>query len=418
MKKCFWLWLLMLPLLPLQADDFERAQRVLVQVRQGQGDSLVAQFHPAIREALPAEAVSQLWKQLEQERGALLRQGPWRAERRDTLLLEQCHLYFEKDSLTFSLLTDSCRYIVGFHFTPLLVPVEYAPEKVQAEVDYEERDTLVVNDRYRLPATICQPVRQRDSLWPVLVFVHDVGPVDRDGTLGPNKPFRETARRLAASGIASLRYDKRSFVYGARTNEWNGVTTYDTEVVDDALRALECAARLPGVDSLRVYVAGHSLGGMLAPRIAMLSRVPVAGLIALAGAARPLQELLQAQMRYMATVQGGTMAEADSLSNFLYTRMSEPYRAFAAAYNPVGTARGLRMPMLFLQGGHDYQVTRADFQLWQRGLEGREGVRFVWLEECDHLFRETPRMAVPEDYMQPGNVSDRVLRAIISFVGL
>ena len=76
------------------------------------------------------------------------------------------------------------------------------------------------------------------------------------------------------------------------------------------------------------------------------------------------------------------------------------------------------MPMLFLQGGHDYQVTRADFQLWQRGLEGREGVRFVWLEECDHLFRETPRMAVPEDYMQPGNVSDRVLRAIISFVGL
>ena len=45
MKKCFWLWLLMLPLLPLQADDFERAQRVLVQVRQGQGDSLVAQFH-------------------------------------------------------------------------------------------------------------------------------------------------------------------------------------------------------------------------------------------------------------------------------------------------------------------------------------------------------------------------------------
>ena len=134
MKKCFWLWLLMLPLLPLQADDFERAQRVLVQVRQGQGDSLVAQFHPAIREALPAEAVSQLWKQLEQERGALLRQGPWRAERRDTLLLEQCHLYFEKDSLTFSLLTDSCRYIVGFHFTPLLVPVEYAPEKVQAEV--------------------------------------------------------------------------------------------------------------------------------------------------------------------------------------------------------------------------------------------------------------------------------------------
>lgn len=285
-------------------------------------------------------------------------------------------------------------------------------------MDYEERDTLVVNGRYRLPATICQPVRQRDSLWPVLVFVHDVGPVDRDGTLGPNKPFRETARRLAASGIASLRYDKRSFVYGARTNEWNGVTTYDTEVVDDALRALECAARLPGVDSLRVYVAGHSLGGMLAPRIAMLSRVPVAGLIALAGAARPLQELLQAQMRYMATVQGGTMAEADSLSNFLYTRMSEPYRAFAAAYNPVGTARGLRMPMLFLQGGHDYQVTRADFQLWQRGLEGREGVRFVWLEECDHLFRETPRMAVPEDYMQPGNVSDRVLRAIISFVGL
>ena len=46
-------------------------------------------------------------------------------------------------------------------------------------------------------------------------MVHGSGPNDRDETVGPNKLFRDLADSLAAYGIASLRYEKRTRVYGA-----------------------------------------------------------------------------------------------------------------------------------------------------------------------------------------------------------
>ncbi|MDZ7606573.1 MAG: hypothetical protein U5K79_13515 [Cyclobacteriaceae bacterium] len=52
--------------------------------------------------------------------------------------------------------------------------------------------------------------------FPIVLFVHGSGPNDRDETIGPNKPFRDIAYGLAEKGIASLRYDKRTFVYGIR----------------------------------------------------------------------------------------------------------------------------------------------------------------------------------------------------------
>ena len=53
----------------------------------------------------------------------------------------------------------------------------------------------------------------------------------------------------------------------------------------------------------RVFVLGHSLGGMLIPRIAAADPT-IAGLIVLAGAARPLEEAIVAQTRYLAMVDG------------------------------------------------------------------------------------------------------------------
>src|SRR5665254_10563 len=49
-----------------------------------------------------------------------------------------------------------------------------------------------------------------------VVLVQGSGPSDRDETIGPNKPFRDIAWGLASAGIAVLRYDKRTFVYGAQ----------------------------------------------------------------------------------------------------------------------------------------------------------------------------------------------------------
>ena len=49
---------------------------------------------------------------------------------------------------------------------------------------------------------------------------------------------------------------------------------YDKEIVDDALVALQQACTLPEVDTRRIFVVGHSLSGMLLPRIAQRATTP------------------------------------------------------------------------------------------------------------------------------------------------
>ena len=415
MKKYILFLLLVFTLPNVHAEDFRRAQRILDLVKLGQGDSLVAQFHPDVKKSLPVAVVSHLWEGLLAQSGDFKKQMDWTAARRDTLLLQQCNLVFESESVQFSLMTDDDQHIVGIHFSPIAHLFDSLSVDEKKMWAYREKDTLLVNRRVKLPAVFCRPSEMSGKV-PVVVFINDIGPYDKDATFGPNKPFREVAHRLAKRGIASLRYDTRTFVYGSRTQEIGGVLTYDTEIVDDAIAALETVSRFEEVDAQQLYVVGHSVGGMLAPRIAMLSRVPLAGMISVAGVARPLKDVLHAQLRYMAKLQGGSVAQADSVADMMYAKLSMPYRTFAAAYNPVGTARGLRIPMLFMQGGHDFKVTEADFDLWKKGLENIPNAKFVWLEKCDHLFREQPVMSVPGTYMLPGRISTEAINAVATFI--
>lgn len=80
--------------------------------------------------------------------------------------------------------------------------------------------------------------------------------------------FRDIAWGLAEQGIAVLRYDKRTKVYGTAAYPQGVEATFDNEVVDDVISAVRLVKSLPEIDSARVYVLGHSLGGMLVPRIA------------------------------------------------------------------------------------------------------------------------------------------------------
>lgn len=177
-----------------------------------------------------------------------------------------------------------------------------------------ERDIVINHDGVSLPGTLTLPDNVEGHV-PVVVMVQGSGPADRDETIGPNKPFAELAQRLANMGIATIRYDKRTKVYGARTAEVSGGRIdYDTEVTDDAVQALKQAAALPEADTTRIFVLGHSLGATLAPRIATKAQSPIAGIICLAALARPFWDTVRDQIRYIATTQGLAAAEAEKLA--------------------------------------------------------------------------------------------------------
>src|SRR5678816_2374721 len=70
---------------------------------------------------------------------------------------------------------------------------------------------------YVLGGTLCEPVGL--GPFPAAVLIHGSGPQDRDETIGANKVFKDIAEGLASSGVAVLRYDKRTFVYGAQIGD-------------------------------------------------------------------------------------------------------------------------------------------------------------------------------------------------------
>ena len=93
--------------------------------------------------------------------------------------------------------------------------------------------------------------------------------------------------------------------------------TVKDETIDDAVSALQLARQQPEIDPSRSFFIGHSLGGMLAPRIA-LADGHVAGVIIMAGATREkLQDALPRQIEYMISLGGAdTSALRAQLAQF------------------------------------------------------------------------------------------------------
>src|SRR5512146_1581038 len=165
-------------------------------------------------------------------------------------------------------------------------PSPYASSCVETQADFQS-GTL------KIPATLCTPEDLKPGTkFPIVVLVHGSGPHDRDETIGPNKPFQDLAEGLAAAGVGSLRYDKRTFF---APKSITPESTVEEETIADAVAAMNTAAKEPGADPARVYLLGHSLGGMLAPFIAQRA-TETHGVILMNAAAVPLDQTIERQL--------------------------------------------------------------------------------------------------------------------------
>ena len=147
-----------------------------------------------------------------------------------------------------------------------------------------------LNGLLTLPEDLTTPV-------PAVVMVHGSGPSDMNEKVIKLTPFKDLAEGLVKYGIASLRYDKRTFVYGrklARTK-----ITVKEETIDDALLAVKLLRNDPRIDPDRIFILGHSMGAMLAPRIDA-EGANARGLILLAGTPYRLEDIVLRQLKQTA----------------------------------------------------------------------------------------------------------------------
>lgn len=439
MKRSLYLLLLLViaqagNLFAQSTDRTAAAESVLRQLKNGCGDSLYAASTPQVQGQLKAESYNAIWQQLEMQAGTLQGSAAWQQKDQPPYAICQKRLEFERAALIMTVTFDAEGRIAGLFFAP--APPAAAPpaggetsdhinnsEKTSPAQEHtsppagDVRYVTVLNGKVQLPGTLVLPHGATvERPVPAVVFVHGSGPNDRDETIGPNRLFRDLADSLAAAGIASLRYDKRTYVYRAETASISdGKLDYDVETVDDAVAAIDLLRRTAGIDPQRIYVVGHSQGAMLAPRIAARSG-KAAGCVMLAAPARTLDVLLREQLRHLAPQSGMTVAQADSTAGSIWHKLPADYRAMASAYDPVAEAAALSVPMLFVQGGNDYQVTAADFSLYQETLRGNPRAHFVFLPEADHLMRPLAKQAVPADYQRFVPISGKAVVAIRDFI--
>ncbi len=303
-----------------------------------------------------------------------------------------------------------------------------APEYADESAFSEREVTLSAPGDCSLGATLTMPDGEGDV--PGVVLVHGNGQQDRDQTVGPNKTFKDITWGLATQGIAVLRYDKRTAACDVDLAD----VTIDDVATDDALTAIE---RLRGVDRVgSVFVAGHSFGGVLAPRIAARDG-DLAGVVMLApGPADSFADTIVRQTRHLAELDG-TVTEAEQqaieqveqraerirtldigddevVNNF---GGDEYYRTFQE-YDQRETFAGLSVPRFVAQGGQDWQVTvEDDLQVWRDAAGDQAGVTIEVYPELNHRFQVSTGKATRQEYFRPdSHVAGRLVEDVATFV--
>jgi dienelactone hydrolase len=388
-----------------------------------------AQFDETMKTAMPHGKLEEAWNSVVLQAGGFKQQGKARTEKRGayTLVIITCE--FEKTKLEIRVALDEAKHISGLFFSPA-TEVAYSSAPYAKSDSFKEKEVVVGAGEWALPGTLSIPVGA--GPFPAVVLVHGSGPNDRDETISINKPFRDLAEGLASKGIAVLRYDKRSKVHGSK---FGSAFTVKEEVVDDALLAVELLRKTEGIDPKHIFVLGHSLGGMLVPRIGKQD-LNIAGLISLAGATRHLEDVIPDQFQYLFSLDGSISkeeqdqidkqkqlaAEVKALkptdagtAKFLFGA-PPPYWLDLRDYDPPQVAKTLKQPILVLQGERDYQVTMVDFNNWKTALATKKNVTFKSYPELNHLFLSGTGKSSPAEYEQLGHVDVRVIDDIAVWI--
>ncbi len=413
------------------------------------GDTAAAEAmeDDTMRSAAPAAALGQLWDQVVGQFGAY--QGIGTVETAVTAPYVNATVTtgFARATVPLIVTVDADGRIAGLHLgqpgpapsgASSAPPSPVATASPAGYVDpaaFAETDVTVGAAPWALPGTLSMPVGE--GSFPAVVLLAGSGPNDRDETIGPNAPLRDIAGGLASSGIAVIRYDKRTKVYGAQMAADPANMTVQEETVDDALAAVALLRRTPGVDPDRVFVVGHSLGGFLAPRVAQQAKGLVAGIGMLEANTSPLQAVILDQFEYLASEEGGASPQAvaalpaireqvalvdggtlsaSSPASALPLGVPAAYWLDLRGYDPAATAAGLAMPMFISQGGRDYQVPPSELAGWRSALAGRDDVTIREYPALNHLLIAGTGPSRPAEYAVPGHVDAALVADLAAWV--
>lgn len=252
-----------------------------------------------------------------------------------------------------------------------------------------------------LSGTLLMPAGEARTPVPVVLILPGSGPVDRDG----NSPlgikagtYRLLAEGLAASGVASVRIDKRG-MFASRQAFARPDDVTVSAYADDVHQWLDSARKRTGAGC--IWLAGHSEGGLIALAAAR-GREDVCGVILLSAMGRPAGDVLREQLKanpanapildeadkVLRELEAGRRVPAESVAPVLQPVFRPAVQGFLISVlqiDPAREAAALGKPLMVVQGEKDLQVTMADAR---RLHEAVPGSTLLVLPKANHVLKD------------------------------
>lgn len=433
---------LVLPGTLAEGDTATFVQQYATDLMSGEkNEELYALFTDELKAQLPREQFDILWVQIEAMGGGFVAFGQEQEQVLPGMTAYLLPLSMNKQDLIMQLVVNEEGKVSTLYFS---LPPEDKPAVTPSVVEMPEgiveEDIVVGSGKWDLPGTMTLP--KEGENFPAVVLVPGSGPQDRDETVGALKFMRDVAWSLAEQGIASVRYDKRSYVHGqAMVAELGNMATVSEEFIEDAILAgglLKADAR---VDGTRIFLLGHSQGAMLGPRIAAESEDLFAGLVLVAGSPKSITEiqitqnlnLLESLPKEVIDQQMPILEEMIAQYEALWDMTPEErqqqtvfglngYYAYDMASHPAADyMKQLSMPAYILQGDSDFHVSLEDgVEAWQEALGEAENITFKVYPGLNHVLMqytgpEENRGTVAE-YDTPARLDDEAAEDIAKWI--
>lgn len=391
-----------------------------------------ATFDVSVQSKITAASLEKLWTDLNENLGKYESSDPIQSKVEGDLFVVTVEGKFAYTTQNFLLAFNKAEKLVGFLIQPRSKVQTYLNPAYADTTLYAQKEVYVKSGAHNLVGILTTP--KNATNYPLVVLVHGSGPADMDATVGPNKPFKDLAAGLAAKGVASIRYVKRTTIY---STEFGGAFTVKEETIDDALAAIALARTLPGADKKQLYLLGHDLGGVLAPRIAALAP-DLNGIIIAGATAQKFTDLLIDQNKYMLALSKDTTQalkkEFDSMVKDLdRTRITAlgttikpdsvifglpaSYWVDLNKYDQVEAAKQLnKQRILLIQGGNDFQTDEHNFEIWSKALSTKNNVTLKLYPDLNHLLTSQLEKGSSAQYQNAASVSESLIIDIVSWI--